>query len=288
MRIIAVFLFLCACGESQLATNNSYAISGSNDIPVAVDYPDDLQATASNCLPKSLQVVAGSVNYSAFRANVRMFINSDNGRKLCTAGFIRENRLITAAHCLRGATEVIIKLEYADVYADSWEIHPEDAGDQDTVYSTATDVGIISLSEETVAAYKQAAVDVGATPPTIGVVGTQRVRPGECFAWAGYGRHQMDDGTKSDGVRRVGANLVRSGLSYKTGYYTSYSQISPSKVINDHTAMFGSGDSGAPIYNVKGEVIGVVSATYTMGSLVFASLFPDVTNEKMRNFINKE
>jgi V8-like Glu-specific endopeptidase len=290
MRIIALLVFLCACGQGPLTTEGSYVIigNGNNDIPVAADYTDDVQATASNCLPKTLQVVAGSVNYSSFRGNVRLLIKGTAGGKLCTAGFIRDNRLITAAHCLKGATEVIIELEYANVYAESWEIHPDDAGENQSVASTATDVGIISLSNETVIWYKQAASDVNATPPAIGVVGTQRVQPGECFAWAGYGKHLLDDGVGTDGVRRVGANLVRSGISYKTGYYASYSQISPAKVINDHTAMFGSGDSGAPIYNVKGEVVGVVSATYTMGSLVFASIFADVTNEKMRSFITKE
>jgi len=289
MRILALCALICSCGDVPMTTIGASVIDGSGgSIPAALNYPDAMQATAADCLPKALQVVAGSVSYSAFTANVHLWVNGSKGWKMCTAGFIRDNRLITAAHCLKGATEVIIKLEYSNVHADSWEIHPEDAGEDQSVAATATDVGIISLSIETVAAYKQAALAVAAKPPAIGVVGTQRVKPGECFAWAGYGRHLMDDGIAPDGVRRVGANLVRSGMPYKTSYYTLYSQISPDKVINDHTAMFGSGDSGAPIYNIKGEVIGVVSATYTDGPRINTSLFADVTNEKMRSFITKE
>jgi S1-C subfamily serine protease len=282
MKHVILLLLLCSCGDQSENLQNVYL-----EIPPVADYSAEQQATAGNCLPKSLQVVAGSIDYYSFTANVAI-ATSGKTNGLCTAGFIRENRLITAAHCIKDVTEIRVMLGYTDVYAESWEVHPDATDVNASPYASvsATDVGIITLSPETVALYKSVAEEINVVPRSIAGVGTHVLKPGECFAWAGYGRNILNQTTSSDGVRRVGSNLARGVLHYK-GYPAVYSQISPEKVVSNRASMFGKGDSGAPIYNVNGEVIGVVSAYWPFRSSV-VSIFADVTNPKTRSFIYKE
>ena len=279
MRYLTLLMFLTACGTEAETTVNTYAHPAS-------EFSDTQQATAADCLPKALNVVEGLATTRAFPATIKINTYGPSGGMVCSAGFIAENKILTAGHCLLGANQVFLMLDYVYLEAANWKIHPDyvDLNTSTQVGTNATDIAVINLTPAEVDAYKAAALAIGAPLPGVAPLSPRPVFKGECFAWAGYGRNFLNQMSSSDQVRRVGANLMWNTESY-LGYAVFYNKTRADKIVGATSAVTGQGDSGAPIYNQRGEVVGVASSIYEYDNWL-SSVFADTTGARIKEFIN--
>lgn len=269
-KIIFLAMLGVSCGESPERTMVD-PMRQATPVP-----PEAIKQSAEECLPAAqLNVLQGELDEITHPSSVRIFPVKNGAYGICTAGVIGANTLITAGHCLEGVDSVLVEILGVKIMTTKWRIHPNFQYNQTILENsfTASDVAIIELPS-------QFNLAVPAAP-----IGSETIKAGECFSWVGYGRNDVTSNANTDGKRRIGANVItRVATSGSTP--VPYSHTERSDMTSNASAVFGKGDSGAPVYNKEGEIIGVVSVTATYGNKdAFNSIIADVTNEQTRAFI---
>ena len=270
-KIILLSMFFVSCGSSP-----EHIVVAQADVAPAMP-PEAIKQAAEECLPAAqLNVIQGELDEVTHPSTVKIYPSRNGVSGVCTAGVIGSNKLITAGHCLEGADSVFIQMDGFKIMATKFRIHPNFQYNQDKLefsYPTS-DIGVIELPSQFNLAIPEAPL------------GSDHIKAGECFSWVGYGRNIATSDANTDGKRRIGANVVSRLMTINSTPVPS-SRTKRTDMTSNAAASFGRGDSGAPVYNKDGEIVGLVSMTITYGDHEsFESVIADTTNEQTRAFIN--
>lgn len=86
----------------------------------------------------------GAVDFSPFNTTFTLKVSKGEGMVfICSSVAVKPHLLITAAHCLEGATKIIVTDGKIDRVAYQWEFHPE-YNKGESKYKA--DIGIVTLS----------------------------------------------------------------------------------------------------------------------------------------------
>jgi secreted trypsin-like serine protease len=178
----------------------------------------------------------------------------------CSGTIIAPRAILTAAHCLKGETEVVLVWFGAGsdlVEAASFLIHPNYRG---TTTTTEPDVGIVFMKE-----------DLARAP--VPVLVSRAARPGEQAVIAGWGNDQNQV-----------ADTNRAGV-------TTLSAVGPLYLETQYTTTSSSicgGDSGGPLLLQQDgvwSVAAVNSAASTASCTLGTNFYVSVFNNSIRTFI---
>lgn len=192
---------------------------------------------------------------------------SPDGRTgLCSGTMISPNKVLTAAHCLEGASSIDILFgtsteKFAYVIASSWEIHP--AFTRNTNGTLVNDVGIVHSP-------------VSLPVPNLPILSSSAPQTGNIVSIFGYG---VSSGTADDyGQLRAGAMTI--GGVDGSNIYASY-EASSSNVC--------AGDSGGPmLLQVGGQqtIIGTTSYGNSVNcSVGEVAVFMNLQSPSIQGFI---
>jgi len=180
----------------------------------------------------SIKVTNGSsLSESDPRFLAVVLLSLDEGSGLCTGTFISQQMVLTARHCISGkAPPAVGGIESIKVLTTSGEYQPE------------KDIALVIFPEGTAGK-----LGIKVFPK----LSSEPARKDETVTLIGYGLNNM---VKKEGAgkKRIGTNVVTAvergfiafdAKSYGTG--------------TGENAGLGSGDSGGPLLNSKGEILGV-------------------------------
>lgn len=246
------------------------------------------------------QIGDGQTYFSPMDKSVYfMIMGTDNNGKpsssICTGTFIAHNLLLTAAHCLTGNTYV---LGHPSVRADgTLDVfvnpntkaleaikHPDYVGGRSHIEQWKyTDVGVIRFADQS------------QTPDRIAQLAdphSEKPRVGDRVTIIGYGRNDLI-AEKGQNVKRMGTNKI-DGINLSSGRITIQGiGVEGMSASDSENAIVGQGDSGGPVYNSAGKVIGIVSTNNAdeiraLQTKNGRSDFVDVSFPKVRSFINEQ
>lgn len=161
----------------------------------------------------------------------------------CSGVFLDEQHLLTAAHCLRekGEPDLLppeVVLEPEGELASAIFIHQDYGSGLSGNPDYDHDVAIVRFR--------------GLQGRIFAPLSPFEVRRGELVSMVGYGRADEDD-SASGGILRVGSNVVSGRDGNHILVTTRGRDPGPCR------AILGSGDSGGPWFNDRGEVVGISS-----------------------------
>jgi len=288
MRSLLILLILIGCGNDNSPVPR-YRIITTNNIDQFVSNTQ----LPGDCLSNKLNVVAGEINSTDFLSSVKIRTYDDDSvyYGVCTAGLLNGNQLITAAHCLFDTKQVKIDFGYIQLEVFSWRVFPKYSGMvNDRINIDGTDVGVIDLTPEEVIVFKRyIKYDMYGNPRKdslfVSKISDKSPIIGNCFAWIGYGRNKLGQQNSTDGLRRIGSNVI-TGIVNNNNLKVFYNTIERANVLNKYSAIFGKGDSGGPVYNSSGDMIGIVSSSGD--DLNYQDSFIiDITNNEVREFLER-
>ncbi|MBF0443024.1 MAG: trypsin-like peptidase domain-containing protein, partial [Oligoflexales bacterium] len=251
------------------------------------------------CHPKStnssLSVVGGVENWSSYPSAIAIFFfdSQKNPTLECTGVFISDSHVLTAAHCIRGSLSK--PAAYATIYdsadgpltakklvSSTFAVFPGYVMGDTSGASLGSDIAIITFPKNSVAAGYVARLS------SMSPVTKDRVY------MVGYGRTKISSvNNNPDFKRYTGSNEVATIIKN-----SSDAVLTVSLVPGPETAGVAKGDSGGPLFNSKGEIVGITKGngsisgyyvddpiinTYPKSSLF--SFFINVNNPKVRAFI---
>ncbi|MDQ3233531.1 MAG: S1 family peptidase, partial [Pseudobdellovibrionaceae bacterium] len=164
-------------------------------------------------------------------------IQVTNGEGNCSGAFVRPNVILTSGHCTNGLPLTVVQLRTP---SSRIVVHPEYPGDD------TKDVALVFFDEN-------ASDEV--LPLQFG-----QPAAGDKVTVIGYGDTRYNEGvdsTGSDGAKRIGSNTISkidSGYIQIVGVASA--GIDPNVPVGQSSSL-ASGDSGGPLLNESGEIIGV-------------------------------
>jgi hypothetical protein len=196
-----------------------------------------------------LLLYGGKEDYSSFPATVLLRRDFEDGHKsLCTGTFIRDDVLLTAAHCVRSLKEIsfgptVESLGKEDrIRALSWTANPAFNPQGGPLSELPNDVAVVRFPK---GSFTGAVASIGQTAPTAG----------QTISVVGYGATKFDpkDVEKVEGIgqRSMGTAVIGSVNSDSLEWIVYEGDSSSALILQ--------GDSGGPIYSSSGELVGIIS-----------------------------
>lgn len=212
------------------------------------------------------------------------------GEGLCTGTFVSDFQVLTAAHCVENvkSIQIIEKQGLSGLFgfrvieeAERWAAHP--------LYSIKTkgryDLAVVEFPKGTASS----------------VVQLKNVRPrlGETITIVGFGNNNITPKIVDGDLKQTGSGYKRKGQN-RINEITDGQLIFIGSLSEQHALRqgyqpgqrvgLGSGDSGGPMFNEKGELIGIASGvdvnTNAQGDvLTYFSRFCDLNSESSRQFL---
>ena len=245
------------------------------------------------CKPKvntisQVQVTNGILTKNGEFPEVLMLI-SETGR--CTGTFVNDHQMLTAAHCVQDAKELSVGEPRLGsplfgirtiAKAESWVIHPNFLQQLDSTY----DLALVNFPK-------------GTSPGKFAKISSQGAALAENVLIVGYGNsvidRQLNQGQLSEfgsGFKRQGVNKIEArdqGLLRFFGFL-SEQEAKKRNLKPGQRALSAEGDSGGPMFNARGEIIGISSAAEpsVTGSgqiLNYWSLYVDLSSDSSKSFL---
>ena len=202
--------------------------------------------------PADLKVTNGIVATSSEFKNVveiqgQVLINGILRSSSCTGTFLSKRVLLTAAHCANGhdtsGVETQARIYFKGKAAKLYITHPYKEWDKSP--SAKIDLAIAVFKDDIAPSNIFAKVHLG------------KVKKDDQVTLAGFGVNDATDTSyASAGIKRYGYNVVSE---VKTGEIVVRGVVSGQNADGKDSAT-GIGDSGGPLYNDAGEIIGVTSS----------------------------
>ena len=219
ISIVLFALLLSACGNDSSSDNTGKCS--------ALELTDTPAAKIVNGTP------CGDLSKSPVVVLLKNLPDGKTG--LCTGTMLSPNKVLTAAHCLDGASSIDILFgtttgKFAYVTASSWNAHPGFSRD-----AYANDVGIVHSP-------------VSLSVPNLPILASSAPKNGDKVSIFGYGI--TASGGSVDGQLRAGAMTI---AGVETGKIFAYFDASSSNTC--------SGDSGGPMLLQVGSQQSLVGTT---------------------------
>ena len=176
-----------------------------------------------------------------------VLINGNLRSSTCTGTFLSKRVLLTAAHCANGhdssGVETQGRIYFNGKAAELYITHPYKEWDKS--FSAKIDLAIAVFKDDT------------APSNTFAKISLDKVLKNDDITIVGFGVNDaMDTAYVSSGIKRYGYNVVEE---VKAGTIILKGVISGPNADGKNAAT-GLGDSGGPIFNDKGKIIGVTSS----------------------------
>lgn len=212
------------------------------------------------------------------------------GEGLCTGTFVSDFQVLTAAHCVEGvkSIHIIEKQDWRALFsmkviaeAERWAAHP--------LYSIKTkgryDLAVVEFPK--------------ATAPAIMALKDVRPKLGETVTIVGFGNNDIASKIVNGDLEQSGSTHKRKGQN-RIGALEEGQVIFTGSLSERHAQRqgygpgqkvgLGSGDSGGPMFNEQGELVGIASGvdvnTNEAGDiLTYFSRFCDLSSESSRQFL---
>lgn len=217
-----------------------------------------------------LKILGGKLDNSGFKSTV--LLNLKNGAT-CTGTFIKPKIVLTAAHCVEAAGNGSIRITDRSPRSGSLKLDVKtDDFKQPSSVDDSNDVALLYLKENP----KWPVSKIAKSSP----------KAGDPVTLVGYGRTDWGVDDSAQETRKSGKNVIEK--VDEDIIVVSADQISSTTAITD------AGDSGGPLLNKKGEIIGVVSRgtenPLNNGNKAFSkyekkTFFINVTSGKGRDFL---
>ncbi len=214
-----------------------------------------LSALTISCVPlrnsSNLLVTGGTPNDTSFPATIHL--RFDNGTS-CTGNFIRDDLLITTAHCVLNAKSAVLQGGglTQPVQATEFESHPDFKIGSDRVVAAENvwkDVGFIHVPRRT------------ASAAMIATFSATSARVGDTLTLVGYGENKAPGAgdSKMDNIKRTGTNKVAEVRTQNNSMFIIRANPNERSATNP-LSLPAPGDSGGAVYNARGEIVGIASA----------------------------
>lgn len=212
------------------------------------------------------------------------------GDGICTGTFVSDYQLLTAAHCLENTTkvEIVEQQKWSMLLglktvatATRWISHPLYKNQESVPY----DLGLVEFPKGTAKVFSK--------------IYSGRSTLGETITMVGYGHNEVKSEIVNEELQQKGSNIKRSGQNRineisdgKIRLISSYSEhhAQVSGYQRGQKAGLASGDSGGPLFNQKGEIIGVASGVDVTTNeknhiLTYISTYCDLSSESSQVFL---
>jgi hypothetical protein len=231
----------------------------------------------------AVKVVNGTADDQSFPATVALAALNANDDLLlyCTGTFIRDDLLVTAAHCTQGAgTNKFVVFSNHEPWSKERPTSSQYTAHQDFSMDEPSprpaDLAFILFPKNTAPANMIATLageDEQASDGPVTMVGYGGATPN--WQWDVLG------------VRRIGKNQI-AGLWYG-GPYRMIKVNTDSEFTPADASSINEGDSGGPLYNAKGNLIGIgQSGKYLEDKKYWDSRFIDLLVPRIANFVKSQ
>ena len=242
--------------------------------------------SASACKTASgdniVKVVNGINDNQSFPATVALAaLNTHNDLLLyCTGTFIRDDLLMTAAHCTQGAgtNKFVVFSNHAPwakerPTSSQYTVHQDFSMDEPS--PRPSDLAFILFPKNT------------APPNMIAQIASEDEPVDASVTMVGYGGATPSWQWDVLGVRRIGKNQI-AGLWYG-GPYRMIKVNTNSEFTPMDASSINEGDSGGPLYNAHGHLIGIgQSGRYLEDKKYWDSRFIDLLVPRLANFVKSQ
>ena len=191
-----------------------------------------------------LKVIGGVEDYTSFPAAIGLLSKKSDGTlESCTGTIVRDDLVLTAAHCINDAVATVIFDRLGDnqnpIKARSQVIFPGYPGSEKGFTGLSSDVAFLIFDKGTLAGRAAAAIAGGS------------VKAGEQVRLVGYGRTDFSTEFESN------PQLKRFSGTNQVSEIDGPAIILKSATVGMTTSGVSNGDSGGPQFNVRGEVVGI-------------------------------